>query len=85
MANDFDSLFSQLDIDDNNDSEDNGQCSNCGMCFCDEKDEDKFWVGCDKCNMWFCFACQTSPLKTLFLMSSIARSVCKIFLLMVQE
>lgn len=62
-ANDLDLLFPQLEIDDNDDLEDTGQCSNCGMCFSDEKDEDKFWVGCDKCNMWFCFDCHDFPTK----------------------
>ena len=63
MANDLDLLFPQLEIDDNDDLEDTGQCSNCGMCFSDEKDEDKFWVCCDKCNMWFCFDCHDFPTK----------------------
>ena len=60
-TDDLDSLFSQLEIDE--DSEDNGQCSNCGMCFGDEQDEDKFWVCCDKCNMWFCFHCHNFTTK----------------------
>ena len=34
-----------------------------------------------QCNMWFCFDCHNFvPLKTLFLMSSIASNVCNIFL-----
>ena len=53
----LDSLFSQLDI------EDNGQCSSCGMFFSNEQDEDKFWVCCDKCDMWYCFACHNFPTK----------------------
>ena len=60
-TDDLDSLFSQLEIDE--DSEDNGQCSNCGMCFGDEQDEDKFWVCCDKCNMCFCFDCHNFTTK----------------------
>jgi len=47
----LESLFAQLDV------EDNGQCSSCGMVFSREDDEDRFWVCCDKCNKWYCFAC----------------------------
>ena len=44
------SFFADLDI------EDNGQCANCEKVFSQE-DEDRFWVCCDQCDQWYCFAC----------------------------
>ena len=71
MANDLDLL---LEIDDNDDT---GQCSNCGMCF---SDEDKFRVGCDKCDMWFCFDCHDFPTKDTLPDEFFVRNVYKIIL-----
>lgn len=52
----LDSLFSQLDIE-----EDNGQCSNCGIFFKDDQsykqNDDRFWICCDECDEWYCFSC----------------------------
>ena len=53
----LESLFTQLDV------EDNGQCSSCGMVFSQEDDEDRFWVCCDRCDKWYCFACHKLPTK----------------------
>ena len=53
----LDSLFSQLD------TEDEGQCSSCGMCFKDEQGDERFWVCCDKCDGWYCFACHNFSTK----------------------
>ena len=52
----LESLFTQLDV------EDNGLCSSCGMVFSQE-DEDRFWVCCDRCYKWVCFACHKLPTK----------------------
>ena len=52
----LESLFDQLDI------VDNGQCFNCELVF-NEEDEDRFWVCCDGCDNWYCFACHKIPTK----------------------
>ena len=52
----LESLFAKLDV------EDNGQCSSCAVVFSQE-DEDRFWVCCDRCDKWYCFACHKLPTK----------------------
>ena len=52
----LESLFDQLDI------VDNGKCFNCELVF-NEEDEDRFWVCCDGCDNWYCFACHKIPTK----------------------
>ena len=52
------SLFSEFDIE-----EDEGQCSRCGMSFKDEQSDERFWVCCDKCDGWYCFACHNFSTK----------------------
>ena len=52
----LETLFFQMEVDD-------GQCFSCGMAFRDEDDEERFWVCCDKCDEWFCFACHNFSTK----------------------
>lgn len=55
----LESLFAQLQVD----VEDNGQCVSCGMIFSEEYDEERFWVGCDGCDEWYCFDCHKFTIK----------------------
>ena len=43
--------------------ENNGQCFSCGMVFSPEDDKDRFWVFCDRCDKWQCFACHKLLIK----------------------
>ena len=52
----LETLFFQMEVDD-------GQCFSCSMAFRDEDDEERFWVCCDKCDEWFCFACHNFSTK----------------------
>ena len=33
------------------------------MVFSQEDDDDRFWVCCDGCDKWYCFACHKLPTK----------------------
>uniref|UniRef100_A0A1X7TCJ0 Zinc finger PHD-type domain-containing protein n=1 Tax=Amphimedon queenslandica TaxID=400682 RepID=A0A1X7TCJ0_AMPQE len=49
-------LFDELDITDD------GKCNNCELAF-NEEDEERFWVCCDSCDNWYCFACHKFTTK----------------------